>query len=142
MVYRFQITYDDIMEKVDLKHISSGGTGCSQYPGKNEITDINETPEDILTNISKVTSTTADFRLKSNINFNQTLIFTGKWFFSILGFTQCHSGVLGDIERFFQIIPGRYTSDKPVNITRYDKIQLKYDCNNGSIVNAVREPIV
>ena len=40
------------------------------------------------------------------------------------------------------MIAGSYKSDKPINITGIDKIHLKCDCTNGSIVNGVREPIL
>ena len=40
------------------------------------------------------------------------------------------------------MIAGSYKSDKPINITGIDKIHLKYDCIQGSIVNGVREPIL
>ena len=60
----------------------------------------------------------------------------------ILGFTQSHSGELGDIPGFIQLIPGSDRSDRPINITGIDKVHLKYDCINGSIVNGVREPIL
>ena len=60
----------------------------------------------------------------------------------MLGFTQSHQGPLNDIEGFFQILPGSYKSDKPIKITGIDKIRLKCDCINGSIVNGVREPIL
>ena len=40
------------------------------------------------------------------------------------------------------MIAGSYKSDKPNNITGIDKIPLKRDCINGSIVNGVREPIL
>ena len=59
-----------------------------------------------------------------------------------MGFVQSYSGELGDIEGFIQLIPGSYKSDRPVNITRIDKVHLKSDCVNGSIVNGVREPIL
>ena len=40
------------------------------------------------------------------------------------------------------MIAGSYKSDKPINITGIDKIHLKCDCIQGSIVNGVREPIL
>ena len=46
------------------------------------------------------------------------------------------------MEGFFHLIPGIYKSDKPINITGTDKVPLKCDCINGSIVNGVREPIL
>ena len=80
---------------------------------------------------------------KTNLKTNQTVIFTNKTFFyTILGFTQSHSYPLDDIDGFYQLIAGSYKSDKPINITGMDKIHLKCDCINGSIVNGTREPIL
>ena len=59
-----------------------------------------------------------------------------------MGFVQSYSGELGDIEGFIQLIPGTYTGDRPINITGIDKVHLKADCIQGSIVNGVREPIL
>ena len=84
-----------------------------------------------------------DIRLNSNLTTNKTDKFTKKSFFSTtLGFTHSHSGELGDIERFVQLIPGTYTSNKPINITGIDKVHLECDCINGSIVNGLRVPVL
>ena len=84
-----------------------------------------------------------DIRLKSNSKINQTLLFTEKsFFYTILGFTQSRSYPLDDIDGFYQLIAGSYKSDKPNNITGIDKIHLKCDCIQGSIVNGIREPIL
>ena len=40
------------------------------------------------------------------------------------------------------MIAGSYKSDKPINITGIDKIHLKCDCIQGSIVNGIREPFL
>ena len=40
------------------------------------------------------------------------------------------------------MIPGLYKSNKPTNITGIDKIHLKCECIQGSIVNSIREPIL
>ena len=40
------------------------------------------------------------------------------------------------------MIAGSYTSDKPVNISRNDKLYLKAGFVDGSFVNGVREPIL
>ena len=40
------------------------------------------------------------------------------------------------------MIAGSYKSDRPINITGIDKILLKCDCIQGSIVNGIREPIL
>ena len=40
------------------------------------------------------------------------------------------------------MIARSYKGDRPINIIGVDKIHLKCDCINGSIVNGVREPIL
>ena len=40
------------------------------------------------------------------------------------------------------MISGSYKSNEPINITGIDKIHLKCDCIQGSIVNGIREPIL
>ena len=40
------------------------------------------------------------------------------------------------------MIAGSYKSDKPIKITGIDKVHLKCDCIQGSIVNGIREPIL
>ena len=143
LVYRMQLTYDEIMDVLDLKYITTKRTGYSLNPGIYEIVDLNNTLKYILPDNVKVDVTIDDIRLKSNLKINQTLIFTGKsFFYTILGFTQSHQGPLNDIEGFYQILPGSYKSNKPINITGIDKIHLKCDCIQGSIVNGVREPIL
>ena len=73
----------------------------------------------------------------------QTLIITKKsFFYTILDFTQSHSYPLDDIDVFYQLIAGSYKSDKPINITGIDKVHLKCDCINGSIMNGTQEPIL
>ena len=56
-----------------------------------------------------------DIILGSNLTTNKTMKFTEKsFFYTILGFTQSHSGPLSDIEGFIQLIRNTYNSDKPV----------------------------
>ena len=86
--------------------------------------------------------TIVDVRLKSNLKINQTLILTEKFFFyTILGFTRSHFYSLDDIDGFYQLIAGSYESEKPFNIIGSDKVHLKYDCIDSSIVNGTREPL-
>ena len=107
-----------------------------------EIVDINFLLETLLPREVKLKITIDDIRLKSNLNTNKTIKFTRKPFFPvILGFTQSHSGELGDIPGFSEIKPGSCKSDKPINVTGIDKVHLKCDCIGGSIVNTIREPI-
>ena len=91
----------------------------------------------------KVSVAIDDVRLKSNLKNNQTLIFTNKSFFcTILGFTQSHQGPLNDIEGFYHLLPGSYKSDRSINNTGIDKVHLKCDCIQGSIVNIIGEAIM
>ena len=83
----------------------------------------------------------------SGINFksaaSKTIRFTKRpFFYLMLGFPQSHSGTLGDIEGFIQLIPGIYKSDKTVNIAGLDKIHLKCDCVQSSIVNGICQTIL
>ena len=143
LVYRFQLTYDEIIDILDLKYIPTKRTGYTLEPEMYEVVDLNNTLKNILPDNVKVSITIDDVRLKSNLKIIQTLIFTEKYFFyTILGFTRSHSYPLDDIDGFYQIIAGSYTSEKPINITGIDKIHLKCDCVQGSIVNGIREPIL
>ena len=143
LVHRMRLSYDEIMDILDLKYIPTKRTGYSLNPGIYEVVDLNNTLKYILPDNVKVNLTIDDIRLKANLKTNQTLIFTEKsFFYTILGFTQSRSYPLDDIDGFYQLIAGSYKSDKPINITGIDKIHLKCDCIQGSIVNGVRESIL
>ena len=143
LVYRMRLSYDEIMNNLDLKYIPTKRTGYSLNPGIYEVVDLNNTLKHILPDNVKVNITIDDIRLKSNLKINQTLIFTEKsFFYTILGFTQSRSYPLDDIDGFYQLIAGSYKSDRPINITGIDKIHLNCDCIQGSIVNGIREPIL
>ena len=89
----------------------------------------------------EVNITIDDIRPISNLTPNKTIRFTEKsFFYTILGFIQSHSGLLGDFEGFVQLIPGRYKSSKPINITGFDEIYLKCVFINDSF--GVRELIL
>ena len=143
LVYRMRLSYDEIMDILDLKYIPTKRTGYSLNPGIYEVIDINNSLKHILPDNVKVNITIDDTRLKSNIKINQTLIFTERsFFYTILGFTQSRSYPLDYIDGFYQLIAGSYISDRPINITGIDKIHLKCVCIQGSIVNGIREPIL
>ena len=143
LVYRMRLSYNEIMNILDLKYIPTKRTGYSLNPGIYEVVDLNNTLNHILPDNVKVNITIDDIRIKSNLKINQTLIFTERsFFYTILGFTQSRSYPLNDIDSHYQIIAGSYKSDKPINITGIDKIHLKCDCIQGSIVNGIREPIL
>ena len=91
----------------------------------------------------KISFTIVERKYKSDLKINQTLIFTDKsFFYTILGFTQSHSYPLDDFDGFYQTIVGSYKSERPINFTSIDKVHLKCDCIDGSIVNGVRQPIL
>ena len=143
LVYRMQLTFDEIIDILNFKYIPTKRTRYSLNPGIYEVIDLNNTLNYILPDNMKVSITIDDIRLKSNLKINQTLIFTEKsFFYTILGFTRSRSYPLDDIEGFYQLIAGSYRSDKAINITGIDKIHLKCDCIQGSIVNGIREPIL
>ena len=143
LVYRMRLSYDEIMDILDLNYIPTKRTGYSLNPDIYEVIDLNNILKYFLPNNVKVNITIDDIRLKSNLKINQTLIFTEKsFFYTILGFTQSHSYPLDDIDGFYQLIAGSYKSDKPINITGIDKVHLKCDCIQGSIINGVRESIL
>ena len=126
LVYRMRLSYNEIMNILDLKYIPTKRTGYSLNPSIYEVVDLNNTLKHILPNNVKVSITIDDTRLKSNLKINQTLIFTERsFFYTILGFTQSRSYPLNDIDSHYQIIAGSYKSDKPINITGIDKIHLK-----------------
>ena len=102
--------------------------------------DLNRILEHFLPDNVKVTNKIDDIRLKSNLNIKQTLLISKKsFFYTILGFVESHSG---DIEGFVHLIPGLYKSVNLNNITGIDKIHLKRDCIDGSIVNGIRNSIL
>ena len=81
LAYRFQLTYDDVIDILDLKNISTKRTGYSLNASIYELTDINKTLEHISADNVNVSITIDDIRLKSNIKITQTLFFTKKSFF-------------------------------------------------------------
>ena len=130
------------MDKLDIKNFPSERTVYTLPPGIKKIGDFNETLVYFLPNFVKVNFTHEDIRIKSKLKINQTLIFTKQSsFYTKLGFSQSHSYPLNDMDEFFQLIAGSYKSEKPINITGVNKVHLKCNCVDGSVVNGVRESI-
>ena len=143
LVYRMQLTYDEIIDILDLKCIPTKRMGYSIEPNIYNVVDLNKTLKNILPNNVKIDITIDERKYKTDLKINQTLIFTNKsFFYTILGFTRSHSYPLEDIEGFYQLIAGLYKSERPINITGIDKVHLKCDCIDGSIMNGTREPIL
>ena len=106
---------------MDVKYIAGSTIGYTlprntkegYTPRRYEITDFNLMIKSLLPNKVKVKIEIDDTRLSSNLTKIKTIRFTSKsFFYSILGFTQSHSGPFGNIERLFQLIPGTYKSEK------------------------------
>ena len=141
LVYRFRLTYDEII--LDLKYIPTKRMSFSIEPNVYNVVDLNRTLKNILPDNVKMDITIDERKYKTDLKINQTLIFTNKsFFYTILGFTQSHSYPLDNIEGFYQLIAGLYKSERPINITGIDKVHLKCDCIDGSIMNGIREPIL
>ena len=81
LVYRMQLTYDEIINILDLKNIPTKRMGYSIEPNTYNVVDLNNTLNYILPDYVKVSVTIDDIRLKSNLKNIQTLIFTNKSFF-------------------------------------------------------------
>ena len=143
LFYKIQLTYDEIIDILDINYIPAERTGYTIPVGVYEVSDIDLMLKSLLPIDVKVSNNIDDMRIKSNLKKNQTLIFTIiSFFFNLLGFTQSRQGPLNDIEGFHQILAGSYKSDRPINITGIDKGHLKGHCIQGSIVNGVRESIL
>ena len=82
MVYRLQLTYDEIIDILDVKYISGSTIGYTLSPGVYEISDINLMLKSLLPGKVKVNITIDDIRLKSKLNNNKTIRFTKKSFSS------------------------------------------------------------
>ena len=138
-----QLTYDEIIDVLNLKYIPKKRMGYSLKTYRYNVVDLNNTLKTILHVNVKISVTIDEKKHKSNLKINQTLIFTNRSsFYTILGFIQSNSYPLDDIDGFYQLIAGSSGSDKPINITGNDKVHLKCDCIYGSIVNGTREPIL
>ena len=76
-----RLSYDEIVDILDLEYIPTKRIRYSLNPGIYEVVDLNNTLKYILPNNVKLTITLDDIRLKSNLKINQTLIFREKSFF-------------------------------------------------------------
>ena len=75
-----QLTYDETIDTLDLKYIPIERTRYSLNPVIYEVIDLNKTLKYILPDNVKVTITSDDIKIKSNLKSNQTLIFAEKSF--------------------------------------------------------------
>ena len=108
-----QLSYDEIIDVLDLKNIPTKRMGFSIKPIIYNVVDLNNT----LKNLPDVKiSVTIDEKIyKTNLKNIQTLIFTiESFFYTTIGFTQSHSYPLDDIDGFYKLIAGSYKSDNMI----------------------------
>ena len=88
LVYRMQLTYDEIINVLDLKYIPTKRMGYSIEPNIYNVVDLNKTLKNILPNNVKIDFTIDERKYETDLKINQTLMFTNKsFFYTILGFT-------------------------------------------------------
>ena len=76
-----QLTYDEIIDILDLKYIPTKRIGYSLKPNIYQISDINNTLKNILPDNMKISVTIDEKIYKSNLKINQTSLFNNKSFF-------------------------------------------------------------
>ena len=128
MVYRKELTYDDFLDVLDAKYFAGSVFRIASQPGISESNDIIWRLKSLLPADAKANFKFDGIRLRWNITKNKAIKFPKKsFFYTLLGFLQNHSGVVGDVEGFVQLIAGTYKSDKPINLTGIDKLHSKCD---------------
>ena len=80
LVYRFKLTYDEIMYILDFKYIPTKRTGYSIEPNIYNVVDLNKTLKNILPDNVKINISIDERKYKTDLEINQTLIFTNKSF--------------------------------------------------------------
>ena len=121
MVYRMQLTHNEIVDMLDVKLIAESTLGYTIPPRINEIHDNTLIIKSLLPNKVKITITIADIRLKSHLTTDKTIRFTeNSFFYTFLGFI--HSRPLGVIEGFIQQIPGLYKAKDRIRLLELIKL--------------------
>ena len=81
LVYRTELTYDEIIEILDINFYPSQREVYTLPPGIHEISNFIKTLHHFLPDIVKKSITINENRLRSDLNNNQTLLFSEKCFF-------------------------------------------------------------
>ena len=141
MVYRMEVTNDEIVDILDIKHKGASTNGCTLAPAIFQSRDLNSMLIFFADKV-RVKITIDDLRLRSNSTTNKTMNFRKNIFFlyTVLRFTQSHSARLSDSQGLIQKIPEIYRSGKKLNIPGFDKVHFKSDSINASVVYSIREP--
>ena len=142
MVYKMELTYNEIVNMLGVKYIAVLTTGYTLAPGTYKINDITLMLKSLFTDKVKVSFTNEDILLRSISTTNKAIGLLKKLFSTNQGLTHTHSGPLGDIDGNIQLTRGTHKSKKPINNTGIDKIHLKCDCSNGSFVKGNRQLIL
>ena len=80
-VYRMELTYDGIVDFLDVKYISGSAIGYTLPPGKYDDNKFILMLKSLLPNKVKVNFTIDDIRLRSKLNTNEVIRFTEESFF-------------------------------------------------------------
>ena len=78
-----QLTYDEIIDLLDLKFIPTTRIGYSKKPNIYQTSDINNTLKNILPDNAEISVTIDEKIYKSSLKIHQTLIFTNKISFTL-----------------------------------------------------------
>ena len=78
MLYRLELTYDEIVDILNVKSVAGSTKGFALPPGICEIIDINLMLKSLLPKRVKVKITIDDIGLKSNLTRIKTIRFTKK----------------------------------------------------------------
>ena len=81
MVFRMELTYNEIENILDMKYIDASTTGHTLEPGIFEVSDFNMMIKSSLPDEVIVINSIDDIRLRSNLTINSTSKFTEKSFF-------------------------------------------------------------
>ena len=81
MVFRMELTYNEIENILDMKYIDASTTGRTLEPGVFEVSDFNLMIKSSLPDEVIVINSIDDIRLRSNLTINSTSKFTEKSFF-------------------------------------------------------------
>ena len=92
MIFRKELTFDEISHILDMKYIDGPTIGYSPPRGIYEITDFNLMLKSLLPNEVKVDVTIDDIGQRSGLATNKIDRLTKKsFFYTLLGFTQSHT---------------------------------------------------
>ena len=139
IIHRINLNTEDasLEENINIPEIAftDGFMEIELPPGAYELVDINNTIKQIISD--------SDFWLYDGYKFNiEADTISMKSIFKSYGIllTSELNKLLGFTNEYYS--PGTHKSEKPVMITTTDKVHLKCDCVDGSIVNGIREQVL